>query len=256
VGADISADLVALDFGSKPGYSLLVDIGTNTEVVLTDGTRYIAASCPAGPAFEGGLIRFGMPGADGAIEKVRIPGGPGSAIEFDTIGDEPPAGLCGSGLVDILAELRRSGWMDGQGRLRPGEDLVMVAPERGITFSRSDASQLAQAKAANACGQRILLRRMGITADQVDQVYLAGGFANAINVENAIAIGLLADVRPERVIRAGNAALRGAEALLLSKRRREHLESIVSRIEHIELETDPDFFDMFVDGCQLHPIAA
>jgi len=256
VGADISADLVALDFGSKPGYSLLVDIGTNTEVVLTDGTRYIAASCPAGPAFEGGLIRFGMPGADGAIEKVRIPGGPGSVIEYDTIGDEPPAGLCGSGLVDILAELRRSGWMDGQGRLRPGEDLVMVAPEKGITFSRSDASQLAQAKAANACGQRILLRRMGITADQVDHVYLAGGFANAINVENAIAIGLLADVRPERVIRAGNAALRGAEALLLSRSRREHLESIVRRIEHIELETDPDFFDMFVDGCQLHPIAA
>ena len=93
----------------------------------------------------------------------------------------------------------------------------MIAPEQGISFSRADASQLAQAKAANACGQQILLRRMGITADQVDHVYLAGGFANAIDVENAIAIGMLADVRPERVIRAGNAALRGAEALLLSR---------------------------------------
>lgn len=255
VGADIAADLVALDFGSKPGISLLVDIGTNTEVVLTDGTRFLAASCPAGPAFEGGLIRFGMPGADGAIEKVRFSdvGGP---IAFDTIGEVAPTGICGSGLVDILAELRRTGWMTTDGRLRPGESEIMVAPEQGISFSRADASQLAQAKAANACGQQILLRTMGITADQVDHVYLAGGFANAIDVENAIAIGMLAPVRPERVIRAGNAALRGAEALLLSRRRREHLESIVRRIEHIELETDPDFFDMFVDGCQFHPIAA
>jgi uncharacterized 2Fe-2S/4Fe-4S cluster protein (DUF4445 family) len=256
VGADIAADLVALDFGSRPGISMLVDIGTNTEVVLTDGERYLAASCPAGPAFEGGLIRFGMPGADGAIEKVRIVDGPGGPIEIDTIGDAEPAGICGSGLVDILAELRRTGWMNPQGRFRPGEDEIVVAPSKGITFSRSDASQLAQAKAANACGQRILLRRMGITADQVDHIYLAGGFANAIDVENAIAIGLLADVRPERVIRAGNAALRGAEALLLSRSRRAHLESIVRRIEHVELETDPDFFDLFVDGCQFHPIAA
>jgi uncharacterized 2Fe-2S/4Fe-4S cluster protein (DUF4445 family) len=146
--------------------------------------------------------------------------------------------------------------MSTEGKLRPGESEIMVAPEQGISFSRGDASQLAQAKAANACGQRILLRRMGITADQVDHVYLAGGFANAIDVENAIAIGMLADVRPERVIRAGNAALRGAEALLLSERRRAHLESIVLRIEHVELETDPDFFDMFVDGCQFQPIAA
>ncbi|MFN8623526.1 MAG: ASKHA domain-containing protein [Chloroflexota bacterium] len=255
VGADIAADLVALDFGSKPGYSLLVDIGTNTEVVLTDGQRWLAASCPAGPAFEGGLIRFGMPGADGAIEKVRM-SGVGGPIAFDTIGEVAPTGICGSGLVDILAELRRTGWMSTEGKLRDGEMEIMVAPEQGISFSRADASQLAQAKAANACGQQILLRRMGITADQVDQVYLAGGFANAIDVENAIAIGMLADVRPERVIRAGNAALRGAEALLLSRRRREHLESIVRRIEHIELETDPDFFDLFVDGCQFHPIAA
>jgi uncharacterized 2Fe-2S/4Fe-4S cluster protein (DUF4445 family) len=252
VGADIAADMVAVDFGSRPGVSLLVDIGTNTEVVLTDGERYLAASCPAGPAFEGGLVRYGMPGADGAIEKVRIRG---DRIEYDTIGEVAPEGMCGSGLVDLLAELRRTGWMSQEGRFGPGEDEILVAPERGITFSRSDASELAQAKAANACGQRILLRRLGITAGQVDQVYLAGGFANAIDVKNAIAIGLLADVRPDRVIRAGNAALRGAEALLLSARRRAHLERTVRRIEHVELETDPEFFDMFVDGCHFYPIA-
>lgn len=253
VGGDIAADLVATDFGSRPGVSLLVDIGTNTEVVITDGERWFAASCPAGPAFEGGLIRFGMPGADGAIERIRIDG---ERFALETIGDAAPQGICGSGLVDILAELRRTGWMTPEGRFRPGENEILVAPDQGITFSRADASQLAQAKAANACGQRILLRRMGITAAEVDHVYLAGGFASHLDVENAIRIGLLADVRPERVTRVGNASLRGAEALLLSRRRRAWLEETVRRITHVELETDPDFFDMFVDGCQFHPIAA
>lgn len=253
VGGDIAADLVATDFGSRPGVSLLVDIGTNTEVVLTDGDRWLAASCPAGPAFEGGLIRFGMPGADGAIERLRIDDG---RFLYETIGDEPPQGICGSGLVDLLAELRRTGRMSPEGRFGPGEQELLIAPEQGITFSRADASQLAQAKAANACGQRILLRRLGITAAQVDHVYLAGGFANHLDVENAIRIGLLADVPPERVTRVGNASLRGAEALLLSARRRAWLDTTLARIEHVELETDPDFFDMFVDGCQFHPIAA
>jgi uncharacterized 2Fe-2S/4Fe-4S cluster protein (DUF4445 family) len=230
-----------------------VDIGTNTEVVVTDGTRILAASCPAGPAFEGGLIRFGMPGADGAIETVILRG---DEFEFETIGATAPTGICGSGLVDILAELRRRDWMNTEGRFRDGLDELTVAPEQGITFSRSDASLLAQAKAANACGQRILLRRLGVTADQVDQVYLAGGFANAINIPNAIAIGLLAPVPVDRVRRVGNAALTGAAALLLSSRRRDALQAMVDRIEHVELETEDDFFELFVDGCRFVPIAA
>ncbi len=253
VGADTAADLVAVDFWSQPGISMLVDIGTNTEVVVTDGERLLAASCPAGPAFEGGLVRFGMPGADGAIESVRING---ERFQYSTIGDAAAEGICGSGLVDILAELRRTGWMSPEGRFRPGEDELEVAPERGISFSREDASHLAQAKAANTCGQRILLRRLGATADQVDRIYLAGGFANAVDVENAIRIGLLPAAHPERVIRVGNAALRGAEALLLSARRREILEHVVARVEHVELETDPDFFELFVDGCRFDPMAA
>ena len=253
VGADAAADLVAVDFGAEPGISMLVDIGTNTEVVVTDGERYLAASCPAGPAFEGGLVRFGMPGADGAIESLRIEG---ERFAWRTIGDVEPQGICGSGLVDLLAELRRTGRMTREGRFGPGEDELVIAPEQNISFSRLDASHLAQAKAANSCGQRILLRSLGVTADQVDRVYLAGGFANAIDVENAIRIGLLAPVRPERVVRVGNAALRGAEVLLLSRRRRAELERLVQTIRHVELETEPDFFDLFVDGCQFDPIAA
>ena len=192
-----------------------------------------------------------MPGADGAIEAVRIKG---ADFEYDVIGGVEPEGICGSGLVDILAELRRLEWMGPQGRFADGRTDFTIAPSKGITFSRADASQLAQAKASNACGQRILLRRLGLDADQVDRVYLAGGFANAIDIENAIDIGFLAQVNPERVERVGNAALRGASMLLLSRRRREALSEMIGRIEHVELETEPDFFELFVDGCLFHPI--
>jgi uncharacterized 2Fe-2S/4Fe-4S cluster protein (DUF4445 family) len=253
VGADTAADLIAVDFARGSGIRMLVDIGTNTEVVVTDGTRFLAASCPAGPAFEGGLVRFGMPGADGAIESVRLDDG---RFDYRTIGDVEPTGICGSGLVDILAVLRRAEWMNTEGRFRDGLDEYFVAPERGISFSRSDASLLAQAKAANACGQRILLRRLGVRADQVDHVYLAGGFANAVDVGNAIEIGLLAPVPIERVERVGNAALRGAAALLLSSTRREALDDLVGRVEHVELEIELDFFELFVDGCRFMPLAA
>jgi uncharacterized 2Fe-2S/4Fe-4S cluster protein (DUF4445 family) len=253
VGGDTAADLVAVDFAGGEGIRMLIDIGTNTEVVVTDGTRFLAASCPAGPAFEGGLLRFGMPGADGAIESVRLDG---EGFAFGTIGGVDPVGICGSGLVDVLAELRRARWMNEEGRFRDSLDEFLIAPEQGITFSRSDASLLAQAKAANACGQRILLRRLGVTADQVDRVYLAGGFANAVDVVNAIEIGLLAPVPAERVERVGNAALHGAAGLLLSKSRRDVLDSLIGRIEHVELETEEDFFELFVDGCRFVPIAA
>jgi uncharacterized 2Fe-2S/4Fe-4S cluster protein (DUF4445 family) len=251
VGGDVAADLVATDFAARPGISLLIDIGTNTEIVISDGEHIVAASSPAGPAFEGGLLRYGMAGADGAIEKVHVNGG---GFVYQVIGDVRPTGICGSGLVDILAELRRTELMSPEGRFADGANDYTIAPESGITFSRSDASQLAQAKASNACGQRILLRRLGLAAEDVDHVYLAGGFANAIDIENAIRIGFLAQVQPDNVTRVGNSALRGASMLLLSRRRREALTALVGRIEHVELETEPDFFELFVDGCQFRPI--
>ena len=146
--------------------------------------------------------------------------------------------------------------MSPEGRFAKGLDAYTVAPERSITFSRADASLLAQAKAANACGQRILLRRLGIEPEQVDRAFLAGGFANAVDIPNAIAIGFIAPVPVERVERVGNAALRGAAMLLLSRSHREALDRLIARIEHVELEQEPDFFDMFVDGCQFMPLAA
>ena len=253
VGGDVAADLVSTELARQSGTTMLVDIGTNTEIIVSDGQRILAASSPAGPAFEGGLLRYGMPGADGAIEKVRIEDG-GFAIEV--IGDVEPQGICGSGLVDILAELRRADWMTPIGRFTGGRDEFTIASEPRITFSRADASQLAQAKASNASGQRILLRRLGLHPQQVDRVLLAGGFANAIDIGNAIAIGFLADVRQDRVERVGNAALHGAVMLLLSRGRRAELGDLVGRIEHVELETEPDFFGLFVEGCQFSPIPA
>ncbi len=251
VGGDVAADLVATDFGNQAGTSLLIDIGTNTEIVASDGQRIVAASSPAGPAFEGGMLRFGMAGADGAIEAVHIND---DEFVYQVIGDHEPQGICGSGLVDIIAELRRLDWMSPEGRFTHGGTAYTIAPSKGITFSRSDASQLAQAKASNASGQRILLRKLGLAAHEVDRVFLAGGFANAIDIENAIAIGFLAQFRPERVERVGNSALRGAAMLLLSRRQRESLSELIGRVEHVELETEPDFFDLFVDGCMFHPI--
>ena len=253
VGADVAADLVAIDAAHLTGTWMLVDVGTNTEVVVGDGSRLLAASCPAGPAFEGGLVRYGMPGVEGAIERARFEDG---VWHTKTIDDTPAQGICGSGLIDALAELRRHSRMTPRGVFSDGGQTVLVEPVRGITLSREDASNLAQAKAANACGQAILLRELGVAPADVDRVFLAGGFANHVDVANAIEIGFLADVRPERVFKVGNASIRGARSLLLSRDRRQAIEDLVRVIEHLELETTPDFFELFVEACEFKPMIA
>ncbi len=253
VGADAAADLVAVGAPDHDGSYLLVDIGTNTEVLASDGRRVIAASGPAGPAFEGGGVRYGMPGAVGAIEAVRI-----REEQFDIriIGGAAPEGICGSGLVDLLAELRRARWMTTRGGFTQhwGEIPIVRSPHIGL--DRADIGHLSVAKAATAVGQRILLRRLGLRAADLEHAYLAGGFANALDVGSAVEIGLLVPVAEGRVVRAGNAAIAGARALLLSRRRRAGLERLIARIEHAELETAPDFFELFTDGCLFEPIAA
>ena len=255
VGGDAAAALVALEGGfADADTAMLVDMGTNTEVVLKHRGRMLAASCPAGPAFEGGLVRYGMPACDGAIEAVRL--GEDGKAACKTIGGKDPVGVCGSGLIDLLAELRRADVLTAKGVFtadRKQKEMTVV-PEHGITFSKEDASNLGQAKAANYCGQYIVMRALGVDPAGVERLYLAGGFANYVNVRSAIAIGLLAPVPEERVVKAGNAAARGARAILLSAARRRALEREVQAIEHIELETTPDFFDLFVDGCQFKPM--
>ncbi len=251
VGADTAADLVAMDMASQEGVVMLVDVGTNTEVVVGHPGRLLTASCPAGPAFEGGLIQYGMPGYEGAIESIRIED---DEIVYRTIGDVQPQGICGSGLIDLLAELRRHGRMKPKGMFTDRSYEMTVVPEYGITLSREDASNLAQAKAANYCGQFIVMRHFGINPADIGKLFLAGGFANYVNVQNAIEIGFLVPVAEDRIVKIGNAAVQGAREVLLSRKRRESIEALVKEIEHIELETTPDFFEVFVEGCQFKPM--
>ena len=257
VGADVAADLVSIGIPAQDEVIMLVDVGTNTEVVVGNAKRMVAASCPAGPAFEGGGIEYGMPAYPGAIESVKWNDG---QLNYETIGGETPEGetpqgLCGSGLISLLAELRRNNQMSPKGVFADRKQRVMsLLPEHGITFSREDASNLAQAKAANYCGQYIVLRHFGCVPKDITKLFLAGGFANYVNLQDAIEIGFLAPVPEANVVKIGNAAVAGATAVLLSDQKRADIEAFVNNIEHIELETTPDFFDIFVEGCQFNPM--
>ena len=251
VGADVAAGLLAVGMDMQEEPVMLVDIGTNTEVVIGNRHGMVAASCPAGPAFEGGEVTYGMPGYEGAVESVRIRD---DRLTISTIGDGEVEGICGSGLVDLLHELRANGLMTDLGVLRDGSAEFLFAPERGMGLSRADISALAQAKSANYCGQYITLRQYGLPIEDISRLYLAGGFANYLDVSNAVGIGFIADFPPERVAGVGNAALEGATLMLLSKELRDRGEDLVRRARHIELETTPDFFDIFVEGCMFKPM--
>ena len=252
VGADVAADLLAIEIDREDKVVVLVDVGTNTEVVVGNRARMIAASCPAGPAFEGGGVTFGMAGYEGAVESVRIENG---EVQCGIIGNVAPRGICGSGLIDLLAELRRTRRMNELGAFEDGGQEFVFVPEHDMSLSRADISALAQAKSANYSGQRITLRRYGVDLDQIHKLYLAGGFANYINVASAVQIGFLPDLARDRIVKVGNASLEGATIMLLSQRQRDRMEEVCQQIEHVELETTPDFFEIFVEGCLFKPMS-
>jgi len=256
VGADTAAGLLAVAMDEvgvddEDEFAMLVDVGTNTEVVVGNVHRMMAASCPAGPAFEGGQISHGMPGYDGAIESLTIQEG---QAQYETIGGGEPEGICGSGLVDLLAELRLAGMMNPLGVFQDGSSEFCFAPEMNMALSRADISALAQAKAANYSGQYIALRRYGVAIGRLSKLYLAGGFANYVNVSSALEIGFIANVPEDKIVKVGNAALEGATLMLTSGDMRRKAEAMAPKIEHIELETTPDFFDIFVEGCMFKPM--
>ena len=254
VGADAAACMLAIDLAHEDRLVALMDIGTNTELVVGNRHKVFAASCPAGPAFEGGQITCGMPGLPGAIEKVAIAAD--GALAAEVIGGGPAEGICGSGLVDLLGELLRTGRMNRYGRLADGarEFVVATDGERPVTFSEADISALAQAKGANVAGQRIVLGEYGIRASDLGVFYLAGGFGRYLNVESSKRIGLIPNLASERILQIGNAAIEGACLALLSRAKRAELEDLVKRVVHCRLETHPHFFDIFVEGCQFAPM--
>ena len=251
IGSDVAADMLAVSFDESETPIMLVDVGTNTEVIVGNKGKMFAASCPAGPAFEGGEVKYGMPGYEGAVESVKIKNG---KPEICTIGNAPVEGICGSGLVDLLAELKKSGIMNELGVLKDQKARYYFAPDDDMALDRSDISALAQAKAANYCGQYIAIRTSDHNADDISTLYLAGGFANYIDAENAKDIGFIANFDSGKIVKAGNASLHGATLMLVSKALREKIETLVKKVNHIELETTPDFFDIFVEGCMFKPM--
>jgi uncharacterized 2Fe-2S/4Fe-4S cluster protein (DUF4445 family) len=251
VGADAAACLLATGLAEGDEVAAVLDIGTNTEAIVGNRSRLMAASCPAGPAFEGGGVACGMPALDGAIERVRVR--EDGCVEADVVGGGEALGICGSGLVDLLAELLRTGRMNEQGRLADDASSFVVDAARGLTLTEADINELAQAKGANAAGLRVLLDAYGVPLERVSRLYLAGGFSRHMDVAAAQRIGLLPDLPRERVVQVGNAALEGASMALLSRTLRARLEATVKRVEHVRLETHPRFFELFVEGCQFVP---
>ena len=277
IGSDVAADLLTIAIDEQDDIVMLIDIGTNTEIIAGNKHQLHAASCPAGPAFEGGNVTYAMPGYNGAVERVKIPDachssgsqnpeGPHSrhsggsrnpegtggrdAPLLTTIGNTPPIGICGSGLIDLLAELRRHDIMNELGNFNDGSDEFTFHHENRLTLSRADISALAQAKAANYCGQNIVLETTQTTATDYTRLYLAGGFANYINIQNAINIGFIPNIPTDRITKIGNASLNGATIMLTNATKRATIEQLATTITHIELETNPNFFDHFVEGCQ------
>ena len=252
VGADAAVCMLAIDLAHEDRLVALMDIGTNTELILGNRRRIVAASCPAGPAFEGGAISCGMPALDGAVEKVAIDDD--GAFHLETIGGGAPEGVCGSGLVDLLSELLRTGRMNSMGRFTADETELALTPD--LTFRESDINELAQAKAANVAGLQVVARNYGIDFADIDVFYLAGAFGRHMDLESARRIGLIPNLPDSKIVQIGNASIEGATIALLSRARRAELEELVRRVEHCRLETHPDFFDFVVEGCQFKEVAA
>jgi uncharacterized 2Fe-2S/4Fe-4S cluster protein (DUF4445 family) len=252
VGADAAACMLAVDIAHEDRLIAIMDIGTNTELIVGNRHRILAASCPAGPAFEGGAIACGMPGLDGAVEDVTLD--PDGRFQLGVIGGGRAQGICGSGLVDLLGELLRTGRMNEMGRFEDGSHRILVEEDSGLAFFESDVNELAQAKGANVAGLHVVFSNYGLRFEDIDLFYLAGGFGRHVKIGASKRIGLIPNLPDPKIVQVGNAAIEGACIALLSRSKRQELEELVKRVEHCRLETHPGFFDFFVEGCQFKPV--
>ena len=254
VGADAAACMLAVDLANEERLIAIMDIGTNTELIIGNKEKIFAASCPAGPAFEGGKISCGMPGLPGAIEKVIL--NEDGTVVCEVIGNVPAEGICGSGLVDALNELLKNGYINSLGRFECGENEFVLNSNNSqkIYITESDINELAQAKGANVAGLHVVFNNYGIRFEDLEIFYLAGGFGRHLNVASSKRIGLIPDIDDSKILQVGNAAIEGACIALLSRTKRSELEEMVKNITHCRLEADPNFFDYFVEGCQFNPV--
>ncbi len=253
VGADHVAMLLATETDKREGVTLALDIGTNTEICLNCRGRMKSVSCASGPAFEGAHMQFGMRAAKGAIEHVRLSGG---RLEIQTIGGGAPVGICGSGLLDGIAQMLKNGVIDSSGRMqnhplvrtRSGRKEFVLAQRPGeedITISQKDVRELQAAKTAIRLGIQALLDDAGVLEADVDRVIIAGAFGTFIDVESAVAIGMLPLLPLERFQQVGNAAGTGARLALISRDKRRAALEIAAKDGYIELATIPDFNEKF-----------
>ncbi len=253
VGADHVAMLLATEIHERNGITLALDIGTNTEICLNSHGKMKSVSCASGPAFEGAHIQFGMRAAKGAIEHVRLLG---TRLEIQTIGGGTPVGVCGSGLLDGIAQMLENGVIDSSGRMqdhplvRKHKDrrefvLVERPGEDDIAISQKDVRELQAAKAAIRLGIQALLEDAGIVETDIDRVIIAGAFGSFIDVKSAIAIGMFPPLPLERFQQVGNAAGTGARIALISQGRRRAALAIAEKDGYIELATIPDFNNKF-----------
>jgi uncharacterized 2Fe-2S/4Fe-4S cluster protein (DUF4445 family) len=261
VGADIVADMVATGLAREGERRLLVDVGTNGEIAVGNRDRVVATSAPAGPAFEGGQIKHGMRATEGAIEGVVLTEG---KIDLQVIGGEvEPAGLCGSGLIDAVAQLRLSDLLLANGVLRSREELsakghpladsmteidgvrAFMLTDR-VALTQLDIRELQSAKGAISTGIDVAMKAIGLNAADLDEVMLAGSFGTYINPRSALVLGLVPPVAVERIKAVGNTASEGAKMALLSFREREVAFELPSFVEYLELSAAPDFNDRFI----------
>ena len=273
VGPDILAGLLATGLTRDRRTRLFIDVGTNCEIVLGSSSEAVATAAPAGPAFEGATIRRGMRAAEGAIEGVRITE---SEVEIQVIGDVEPIGICGSGLVDAVAELLRVGLLEPSGRLldeaaaaglppalvsrlqrvpngKGGEERVFVLAWRGddpaesVYLSQVDVRRLQEAKAAIATGWKMLVRRLGIEETEIQQVLLGGSFGAYLTPASAVRIGLVPPLAVIRIVAAGNVAGEGAKIAALSLPERHAATALLNEIEYVEASGNADYNDLFLE---------
>jgi uncharacterized 2Fe-2S/4Fe-4S cluster protein (DUF4445 family) len=266
VGADTTAVALATDVDSAEEITLAVDIGTNGELVLAANGKLYAASCAAGPAFEGARIKCGSRGVEGAIQGVIVNNGD---IDLDIIGDCPPRSICGSGLIDAVAVMLDLGIIDKSGRFAdpatPGKRLppaiasrigkkageasfLLAGGQEQVVLTQADIRQVQLAKGAIRAGTRLLLKKVGIEEGDVKRVLLAGAFGNYIRRESALRMGLLPDVPAERIHFVGNAACSGAEMILLSSNCRDAARELARKIEYVEIAHQEEFESVFAES--------
>jgi len=264
VGGDITAGVLASGIWNREEMTLFIDLGTNGEICFGNNEFLMTCACSAGPAFEGGDISCGMRASAAAIESCTIDRDT-MIPQLKTIGTCKPAGLCGSGLIDVIAGLYKSGIINGKGkfnrengRIRRDEygtgsyTLVYAADSatgRDITLTETDIDNFIRAKGAVFSGIISLLSPLGFTPADIDRVMVAGGIGSGINIKNAISIGMLPDLPEEKYSYIGNSSLDGAYAMLISEENEARIQEVADNMTYIELSSEPGYMDDFIAAC-------